>query len=839
MIDPSIASAVPEAAIRHKNAGGKYFSKADYSSALVSYEAALACLEPILVWPEHEQFALILHSNAALCLIKSNLHEHAAKECAKARLLPVFQVDTSDTVRQKVLARHIEALVGMVSTASSDDDKKTNNTKGSALQEKIWSLLDEARQRGYLAPGTAIETRRTFLRLGARASSMDGENSGLLDAWIDRLVQTGVVAATQAQVVKQQQQQTNGDSAKDNEASKEQKVLDLLDSILPQPTLAMVELCKLIIAIIRLGDPAGVSQFRMSFRNSNLYVSALDDDGTGHLMWAISFGLQMSEYGPGPVSVFIELLTVLVDEFGVSVDQRAPRESDGSRNPLQYVAKYGSPVAVRAMIERGSNVNLRDEEGWTALAAVCMNDVKGPHEGGPPTSDRVETAKLLLDAGADVDPQTQTGYTPLLTNCCAPCPPLIELLLARGANRHHRNQLGFSCISFLEPIADKYPSIVKECKSLLTSNSDTIMREDAKTVKFHHDLLSNVLIPASNSAIDSNQSLFIVAEGMRERAHQEMTVLSALFEYLGMDANLLRDHFSETSQNWLETCHTKLHAIIPSAYVKVYYDGLPKGEDITCMISQSKDAMTAGGFANADGVRRFNQEAAVRSLFTNFRERGSICDLNMEDFVNTVIDPIQHCVGFAVPTEAVLGRIAQYGPVVEVGAGTGYWSAVLQARKVDVIAYDANPPTEDHTGSRFFNFTYTDVLKGDARSMFEQESGTNLAKRTLLIVWPNNPDKEDNPHLNTNSFLPPTWDADCLGCYVRAGGSTVIYVGEREENIKVIPGGKPDCGISSSRRFQNMLKEYFDMAEEHTLPSWHPYEDDLTIWKRKTKLNKN
>jgi hypothetical protein len=30
--------------------------------------------------------------------------------------------------------------------------------------------------------------------------------------------------------------------------------------------------------------------------------------------------------------------------------------------------------------------------------------------------------------------------------------------------------------------------------------------------------------------------------------------------------------------------------------------------------------------------------------------------------------------------------------VVEVGAGTGYWAALLRARGVDVVAYDVRPP---------------------------------------------------------------------------------------------------------------------------------------------------
>jgi len=78
------------------------------------------------------------------------------------------------------------------------------------------------------------------------------------------------------------------------------------------------------------------------------------------------------------------------------------------------------------------------------------------------------------------------------------------------------------------------------------------------------------------------------------------------------------------------------------------------------------------------------------------------------------------------------------------------------------------------------------------------------------------------------------WDADCLNEYIKSGGKTVVFVGEREENIQVLPGCPPDCGIAASRRFQTMLKENFDKVECHKIPNWYLYQDDATIWMRKT-----
>ena len=41
-----------------------------------------------------------------------------------------------------------------------------------------------------------------------------------------------------------------------------------------------------------------------------------------------------------------------------------------------------------------------------------------------------------------------------------------------------------------------------------------------------------------------------------------------------------------------------------------------------------------------------------------------------------LLDAVRHGYGFAVPTDAALDAIAARGPVLEVGAGVGYWAAV-------------------------------------------------------------------------------------------------------------------------------------------------------------------
>ena len=59
----------------------------------------------------------------------------------------------------------------------------------------------------------------------------------------------------------------------------------------------------------------------------------------------------------------------------------------------------------------------------------------------------------------------------------------------------------------------------------------------------------------------------------------------------------------------------------------------------------------------------------------------------------------------------MLDVIAEHSPIVELGAGTGYWAAMLARRGADVIAYDIEPPTSK-TNNQFFHRQYFHVAAG-------------------------------------------------------------------------------------------------------------------------------
>ena len=334
----------------------------------------------------------------------------------------------------------------------------------------------------------------------------------------------------------------------------------------------------------------------------------------------------------------------------------------------------------------------------------------------------------------------------------------------------------------------------------------------------------------SSCKVDGGARTSLAASGMQRKAAQHKRVIDCLLLHFGVDAAVSTSGSESRPgcSNWLGELHEKLVASVPPALLRLYCDESP-----TMAEAQVLELFTAPG---APSTRPH-------------RERGSIASI-LGPLSKLVIIPLQQTVSFAIPNEPALAAIAAHAPLVEVGAGTGYWSAVLQHRGVDCVAYDAEPPTAQFNNA-FFMTTYTGVARGDGASLFRAGAPGDMSGRTMLVTWPNNPDALDNPHLLTAAASPttaaptdggarsgpsqPVWDADCLQRYMDAGGRTVCYVGERETQVTRTRGARAaDCGASSSRRFQAMLAEHFSLAARHALPGWPYNVDDLTIWTRHT-----
>jgi len=179
------------------------------------------------------------------------------------------------------------------------------------------------------------------------------------------------------------------------------------------------------------------------------------------------------------------------------------------------------------------------------------------------------------------------------------------------------------------------------------------------------------------------------------------------------------------------------------------------------------------------------------------------CGLNLATYPNILNSwmarrKFVHRYAFAVPNPEALTAIAKYSPIIELGAGRGYWALLLNRDyKTDIVAYDSDPP---RFGNNVWFSTpkreFYPILSGNVSSLLKHKD------RTLFMCW---------PYMNDMAFK-------ALQLY---RGDTVIYVGESSG------------GCTATEEFFVTLSESWNIVEEIAIPQWHGMHDRLTIFSRK------
>jgi hypothetical protein len=150
---------------------------------------------------------------------------------------------------------------------------------------------------------------------------------------------------------------------------------------------------------------------------------------------------------------------------------------------------------------------------------------------------------------------------------------------------------------------------------------------------------------------------------------------------------------------------------------------------------------------------------------------------------------------YVFPSDSTLTMLAGIGPLIEMGAGTGYWAYRLRSVGVDIVAFDQAPldgacPNRYHSGSQ----SWSRVEQGD------QTVSSGYGERALFLCWP------------------PLFSSlgDCLTYY---SGDTIAYIG--------------DGGYRTARL--DHLNEAFTKVATAPVRAFDPYpgvSPKLTIWKR-------
>jgi len=550
-----------------------------------------------------------------------------------------------------------------------------------------------------------------------------------------------------------------------------------------------------------------------------------------------------------PLSTFLSIVKFLIEEVGLNPNQPTSTTGACERPPLHLVSRSCHPAAVHLLLSRGANPNMTDDEGWTALMACCLPDIPSYEKGGPSIEERLATLTLLLKGnGSDdweinVNARNYCGYTALHYACEGLNHELIACLLDIGdADATMRTIWGQSCIGLIRTYSEDDPERAMKCKEVIMNYLDetgeiesirSILEEERKSIDLM-EFVSDVLIPASRRR-DTDES-------ENNKASQDERIVSALLKYLDISPDVLFDKkafqsYPHEDANLYEIIHQKIFDLVPLALRQVYINHPTTEERETILCTQFKVRKEAEVF-NEEDARRVDTQEVMHRAFKVHRERGRIPN-QLELLNDIIVSPLQHTLAFGTPSNAVLKEIIEHaGPgIVEMGAGTGYWSYILSRLGADVVAYDMSPTQdlrEDTSNEYFGSRTFFSVQEGDASTVFGGDNSTDNSDRALLLVWPNNPDAVDNSHVAIEgSTLPDIWDIDCLQKYHESGGETVIYCGESESKIELMDGATPDCGFCSSRKFQTFLQENYALEVELKCPQWWMKVDDVTIWKRK------
>jgi hypothetical protein len=145
---------------------------------------------------------------------------------------------------------------------------------------------------------------------------------------------------------------------------------------------------------------------------------------------------------------------------------------------------------------------------------------------------------------------------------------------------------------------------------------------------------------------------------------------------------------------------------------------------------------------------------------------------------------------FAIPNKKAIDIITKYSPLIEIGAGTGFWSSLIAKNGGDIIAFDNNE--EDRWKNKHFTITL-----GDENKI------TEYPERILFLCWP------------------PYWNDMAINSVKMYKGEFIIYIGESYG------------GCTATDEFFDYIHAYFEQIDGCSIPQRRGIHDSLSVWKRR------
>ena len=173
--------------------------------------------------------------------------------------------------------------------------------------------------------------------------------------------------------------------------------------------------------------------------------------------------------------------------------------------------------------------------------------------------------------------------------------------------------------------------------------------------------------------------------------------------------------------------------------------------------------------------------------------RASYCWCRLEDF--------RHRFGFGVLTYDLLQYIKQFSPLLEIGAGNGYWSYEFTAAGVDYLATDPKPGEWPCFMGLIYPGANIEKLTGiDAMLKYPT--------RNVIWCWP----EYDKPYVS-----------ETLTYFEEGNGEFFIYIGE----------GRGGC--TGDDRFHDILELHFRLVDSYPMQQFEGLHDHLWVYQKLRK----
>jgi ankyrin repeat protein len=209
-----------------------------------------------------------------------------------------------------------------------------------------------------------------------------------------------------------------------------------------------------------LKDPQGISPLRVAISNGHLDLAKImleagADPNEGGLVEAVKFRtttMMRAANNRENTTTALELINLLFAK-GAKADSLAavglpkkdafeagsPAGVSPSETALYLAAGAQDIELMKLMIAKGADVNHETDKGWTPLMVSVGRTNKRPAMNGEtlialkPAAKRIEAATLLLDHGAKINGGDKTGVTTLHAMAGQGEDAVVEFLVAKGA----------------------------------------------------------------------------------------------------------------------------------------------------------------------------------------------------------------------------------------------------------------------------------------------------------------------------------------------------------------------------------------------------------------------